>query len=198
MNKRELILNTMQELFKEGKAGTASVRDIAERAGIAKGGLYYYFSSKEEVMDALVEREYEDIIRNCAQLLENSNLDAINKFALLLHTYTGSYVDPSLDTYLHLPQNAALHQKSLAKILLSLSQLVTDILEQGMEEGTFVCCYPEEYAQILLSVFTFLLDPGIFPWTSEQRQQKLKALADILEKGLGTEPGSFSFIYESY
>lgn len=185
----------MQELFKEGKAGTASVRDIAERAGIAKGGLYYYFKSKEEVMDALVEREYEDIIRNCAQLLENSNLNAVNKLALLLHTYTGSYVDPSLDAYLHLPQNAALHQKSLAQILLSLSQLVTDILEQGIEEGTFECSYPEEYAQILLSVFAFLLDPGIFSWTSEQRQQKLKALADILEKGLGTEPGSFSFIY---
>ena len=64
MNKRELILDTMQELFKEGKAGTASVRDIAERAGIAKGGLYYYFKSKEEVMDALIEREYEDIIQN--------------------------------------------------------------------------------------------------------------------------------------
>ena len=198
MNKRELILDTMQELFKEGKAGTASVRDIAERAGIAKGGLYYYFKSKEEVMDALIEREYEDIIQNCAQLLENSNLNAINKFALLLHTYTTSYVDPSLDTYLHLPQNAALHQKSLAQILLSLSHLVTDILEQGIKEGTFVCNYPEEYAQILLSVFTFLLDPGIFSWTSEQRQQKLKALADILEKGLGTEPGSFSFLYQTH
>ena len=62
MNKRELILNTMQELFREGKAGTASVSDIAKRAGIAKGGLYYYFDSKEAVMDALVEREYENII----------------------------------------------------------------------------------------------------------------------------------------
>ena len=65
IDKRELILNTMQELFQEGKAGTASVSDIAKRAGIAKGGLYYYFASKEEVLDALVEREYENIIQNC-------------------------------------------------------------------------------------------------------------------------------------
>lgn len=46
----------------------------------------------------------------------------------------------------------------------------------------------------MLSVFTFLLDPGVFSWTSEQRQQKLEALADILEKGLGAEPGSFAFL----
>lgn len=123
-------------------------------------------------------------------------MNAISKFSLLLHTYTNSYVDPSLDTYLHLPENAALHQKSLAKILLSLSKLVTEILEQGIEEGTFVCDYPEEYAQVLLSVFTFLLDPGIFTWTAAQQQQKYKALADMLEKGLGTATGSFSFLYQ--
>lgn len=195
MDKRKLILDTMEELFKEGKAGTASVRDIAEKAGIAKGGLYYYFKSKEEVMDALVEREYEDIIQNCAKLLESSRLDALGKLALLLHTYTASYVDPSLDAYLHLPQNAALHQKSLSKILLSLSNLVTVILEQGINEGIFFCDYPEEYAQIMLSVFAFLLDPGIFSWTPEQKQRKMKALAEILEKGLGTASGSFAFMY---
>ncbi|MFM2489711.1 TetR/AcrR family transcriptional regulator [Enterococcus avium] len=41
----------MQELLYEGTAGTASVQDIAKKAGIAKGGLYYYFKSKEEVLE---------------------------------------------------------------------------------------------------------------------------------------------------
>ena len=46
-----------------------------------------------------------------------------------------------------------------------------------------------------MSVFTFLLDPGIFPWTTEQNVIKMKALADLLEKGLSAENGSFSFLY---
>lgn len=196
MNKRELILNTMQELFKEGKAGTASVSDIAKRAGIAKGGLYYYFKSKEEVMDALVEREYENIIENCRVLLDSSDLNATDKMALLLHTYTSSYVDPSLDEYLHLPQNAAIHQKSLAKILLSLSGLVSSIIEQGVNEGIYKCEYPEEYSHIVMSVFTFLMDPGIFNWTSEQKIRKLQALATMLEQSLQAKEGSFSFFYQ--
>ena len=196
MNKRELILNTMQELFREGKAGTASVSDIAKRAGIAKGGLYYYFDSKEKVMDALVEREYENIISNCKKKLDDSDLNATGKMALLLHTYTSSYVDPSLDEYLHLPQNAAIHQKSLAQILVSLSDLVTSILEQGVQEGIYQCEYPQEYSHIVLSVFTFLMDSGIFNWTIDQKTRELQALATMLELSLHAKEGSFSFFYQ--
>lgn len=195
MDKKEIILNAMRELFKEGKAGTASVSDIARKAGIAKGGLYYYFRSKEEVLDALVEQEYGNIIQSCNSLVEESNENAITKLALLLKSYRNSYVDPSLDEYLHMPQNAAIHQKSLAIILSSLSQVVSRIIKQGIEEGIFVCEYPQEYSEIFMSVFTFLLDPGIFPWTAEQNIMKMKALAELLEKGLCAPRGSFAFLY---
>jgi AcrR family transcriptional regulator len=195
MDKREIILNAMQELFKEGAGGTASVSDIAKKAGIAKGGLYYYFRSKEEVLDALVERQYEGIIKSCNTLIEQSELNAPDKLALLLKSYRSSYVDASLDKYLHIPQNAAIHQKSLAKILSSLSPVVSRIITQGIKEELFVCEYPQEYSEIIMSVFTFLLDPGIFPWTVEQNTLKLKALADLLEKGLSANKGSFSFLY---
>lgn len=197
MDKKEIILNALRELFKEGKAGTASVSDIAKKAGIAKGGMYYYFRSKEEVLDALVIREYEDIVQACNKLITQNKGNALQKLELLLQAYRSSYVDKSLDEYLHMPQNAAIHQKSLAQILSSLSQVISDILEQGIEEGIFSCEYPQEYAEILMSVFTFLLDPGIFPWVKEQYVMKLKALADMLEKGLCAPRGSFAFFYSN-
>ena len=197
MDKKKIILDALRDLFKEGKAGTASVSDIAKKAGIAKGGMYYYFRSKEEVLDALVTREYEDIIKSCDALIDQSEENAIMKLAFLLKSYRSSYVDASLDEYLHMPQNAAMHQKSLAKILSSLSQIISRIIKQGIEEGTFICDYPEEYSEIMMSVFTFLLDPGIFPWTGEQYAAKLKALADMLEKGLCAPKGSFDFLYRN-
>ena len=48
MSKRELILDALQELLYEGTAGTASVQDIATKAGIAKGGLYYITKVKRK------------------------------------------------------------------------------------------------------------------------------------------------------
>ncbi len=195
MDKKELILDALRELFKEGKAGTASVSDIAKKAGIAKGLMYYYFRSKEEVMDALVLREYEDIIAASGAIVEKSGKRAIDKLALLVKSYRSAYVDESLDEYLHMPKNAAIHQKSLAQILTSLSAVVTRIIEQGIAEGTFTCRYPGGYAEIVMSVMTFLLDPGIFPWSEEEYLTRLKALADMSEKWLGAPEGSFGFLY---
>lgn len=197
MDKRELILNTMQQLFEEGAAGAASVSDIAKRAGIAKGGLYYYFHSKEDVLDALVERQYAHILQDCAAAVGKSNANAAGRLAILMNIYRSAYVDPSVDVYLHMPQNAAIHQKSLAKILTDLSQLVAELIEQGVAEGVFACAFPQEYAEIFLSALTFLMDPGIFVWSPEQSYQKMKALACILEKGLSASAGTFAFLYQS-
>lgn len=198
MNKREKILDALQALFEEGHGGTASVSDIAKKAGIAKGGLYYYFRSKEDVLDALVDRQYSSIIEACRTLIDQSNGNALTKFAVLLESYYRFSVNTSLDKHLHLPQNAAIHQKSLSEILNALSPIVSSILVQGIKEGTFICDYPQEYAEIILSVFTFLLDPGLFSWNAEQRYKKLNALSNLLEKGLSTPKNSFSFLYKQF
>ncbi len=193
-DKKEIILDAMRVLFREGKAGTASVSDIAKKAGIAKGLMYYYFRSKEEVMDALVLREYEDIIRACDVAVEQSGANAPGKLALLFKIYRGSYVDESLDEYLHMPQNAAIHQKSLAQIVSALSKIIARIIGQGIEEGLFTCEYPQAFAEMIMSVFAFLLDPGLFPWNAKEYMEKLAALAEILEKGLCAPEGSFTFL----
>ncbi|EIV93828.1 TetR/AcrR family transcriptional regulator [Frankia sp. QA3] len=52
---RSRILAAAMSLFGEqGYAGT-SVRDISERLGVTKAALYYHFSSKETILDALLE-----------------------------------------------------------------------------------------------------------------------------------------------
>ncbi len=198
MDKRTLILDALQELLREGRAGTASVMDIAKKAGIAKGGMYYYFKDKEEALDALARRQYVNVIETCKQALAGSEGDAIAKLKFLLYTYRNAAVDAAVDQFLHQTQNAAIHQRSMADIVYGLSPLIAELFEQGNREKTFVCENPTAYAEILLSVLVFLLDPGIFAWTGEQVADKLKALAFFLEKGLCAKAGSFSFLYENW
>jgi AcrR family transcriptional regulator len=51
---RERIVAVAVELFAErGFAGT-SVRDISDALGVTKAALYYYFTSKDEILDAIV------------------------------------------------------------------------------------------------------------------------------------------------
>ena len=51
MEKKDLILDSMLELLAEKKGESCSVSEIA-KSGNSKGGMYYYFKSKEEVFDA--------------------------------------------------------------------------------------------------------------------------------------------------
>ena len=190
MDKRTLILDATLELMKEDKDDIVSVNDISKRAGIAKGGIYYYFKSKEEILDALVDRIYHDIIVNCNQVISNSNENALDKLNLLFHTYYSFSSASVIDTYLHAPNNAAVHQKSLAKILLELTPLLTAIIEAGINENLFDCDYPKEYAEIILSAFTFLLDPGIFKWSQEDRYIKIAAISSLIENSLNIKKGS--------
>ncbi|ACU75406.1 transcriptional regulator, TetR family [Catenulispora acidiphila DSM 44928] len=51
---RRRILDSATEVFAEHGYSGASMRDIAERLGITKAGLYYHFASKEELLDGLI------------------------------------------------------------------------------------------------------------------------------------------------
>ncbi|UZT81789.1 TetR/AcrR family transcriptional regulator [Caproicibacterium sp. BJN0003] len=195
MDKRNLILDAMLDLLEKEKGAACSVSDIAKRAGIGKGSIYYYFQSKDEIFDALVEREYGQVIQKCEELVHESRGDAILKLKLLFQSYRSSVSSPAVDAYLHQQQNAAIHQKSLAKILLSLSPIVADIIRQGVKERLFCCDKPQETAEIIVSVYCFLYDQGIFIWTPQQLKNKEIALADLLENGLSSAKGSFQFLY---
>ncbi|MDE1172965.1 MAG: helix-turn-helix domain containing protein [Parvibaculaceae bacterium] len=55
-DKRELILDAALELFRAHGFRRTSMEDIAEAAEIAKGTLYLYFRSKEELFTALSQK----------------------------------------------------------------------------------------------------------------------------------------------
>ena len=59
--KRPLILEAATKIFAEKGFAAVRVADIAERAGIGKGTVYEYFSSKEELLFAVFEWMNEEI-----------------------------------------------------------------------------------------------------------------------------------------
>ena len=66
--KRDIILDAMQELMNGSSAQAISVSDIAQKAGIGKGSIYYYFSSKNDIIEAVIERSYSRAIEKARAL----------------------------------------------------------------------------------------------------------------------------------
>ena len=78
-NKRELILDAMQELMSASCVSSISVQEIAQKAGIGKGSIYYYFSSKTEIIEAVIERSYSRVLDEGRVLAASQDMDVFEK-----------------------------------------------------------------------------------------------------------------------
>ncbi len=68
--KRALILETALEIFATYGYHGASISMISQHAGIAKGLLYNYFESKEELLKAVVSDRFKDFLDIYSPLLD--------------------------------------------------------------------------------------------------------------------------------
>ncbi|HSB10194.1 MAG TPA: TetR family transcriptional regulator [Blastocatellia bacterium] len=68
---RAAILETALETFREQGYERTTMRAIAERAGVALGNAYYYFHSKEHLIQAFYGRTHQEHLDACAALLKN-------------------------------------------------------------------------------------------------------------------------------
>lgn len=73
MRSREKILTAAMEAFAREGFQNVSVSRIASQAGVAKGLLYNYFSSKEDMLMAIIEQIMQDMFGSMAAIAEESD-----------------------------------------------------------------------------------------------------------------------------
>lgn len=61
MDNRELILKTAKSLFYERGYDGVGVQEIAEKSGVTKPTLYYYFGSKKGLLEQLLSRNFQKL-----------------------------------------------------------------------------------------------------------------------------------------
>ena len=81
--KYDLILDALQQLLRERSVQTISVSDIAQAAGIGKGSIYYYFPSKDAIVEALVQRNYEAPLKTAKSLSARQDIPPFTRMAMI-------------------------------------------------------------------------------------------------------------------
>lgn len=105
---RQKIIDTAWELFYENGYENTTVNDIIRKVGTSKGGFYYYFKAKEDLLNSLYsvfDREYEKFYENMDQ-----NQDSLMKLKQLSQ-YVSYFIEGNVSAELL----AALYQSQLAK-----------------------------------------------------------------------------------
>jgi len=197
--RRNEILDTSEILFATKGYVKTTVNDILEVIGIAKGTFYYYFQSKEEVMNEIVMRFIGIGVESAKAIASDANLKATEKiFQIISPQNQDTTQKEHILDELHQVNNAEMHQKSLVETILQLTPIITEVVEQGIKEGSFKTPYPKEVVEFLLISSQFLFDAGLFRWKPQEIIQKSKVFAYIAETMLEADKGSFSYIPRLY
>ncbi|MDZ4074851.1 MAG: TetR/AcrR family transcriptional regulator [Hylemonella sp.] len=135
-----ILLAARDEFAQYGLAG-ARVDRIAERAGLNKRLIYYYFTSKDELFLAVLEAAYADI-RAAEQQLHLTDMPPPQAIRRLTEFTWNYYLEhPEFLTLLNsenLEQGRHLEHSSRArKTNLPLIETLAEILERGRRDGVF-------------------------------------------------------------
>ncbi len=198
-DKRKQIFDALEELMSNVPFKEISVDLIAQKANIGKGSIYYYFESKDEILESLIERSYRRAIREYLDNIQHEQT-ALGRIKQLFKSVIKKDFDDSrknLIITLHLNDDVVLHNKLKAFAVQELSPILTVLLEQGIQDGSIEMDYPRESAEIIVSVLTVFLDNTSSPQDISSIKKKLKIFANVLETCLKTQKGSFDFLFDT-
>lgn len=196
--KYDKILDALQQLLKDKKIQNISVSEIARAAEMGKGSIYYYFPSKEAILNALIERSYEQPIQTAKTLARQTEIPPFTRMAMIFQACrnaSASFLDQSKssgDTSME--EHAFLSQKYSRHIITELKPDLTTIIEQGIERGDINFGHPDALAEIVLIVLVVKLSNALVPSQPEEIEKTLKGLTSLLEKGTGVPPGSLEYL----
>lgn len=196
--KYEQILDALQFLLESKDIQTISVNEIAQTAGIGKGSIYYYFPSKDAILEALIERNYKKPIETAQSLAKQKNVSPFTRMAMIFQACRNSSAEflrqNTETTENRLQDTLLLHQKYLNHLVTELKPALTAIIEQGIETGDIHFDHPAALAEIVLIVLAVKSDTTLIPSSSEEIEETILGLISLLEKGTGNPAGSLNFL----
>lgn len=139
--KYDRILDALQELLENQKLQTISVSEIAETAGIGKGSIYYYFPSKDAILEALVERNYEKPLQTAKLLADRREISPFIRMAMIFEACRSSsseFIKSENTARSGTQEKSFLHQKYVNHIITELKPALAEIIRQGIQQGTFI------------------------------------------------------------
>jgi len=133
--RREQILEAARAAFVETGFVPTRMEDIARRAGLSKGGVYFHFSSKQELFDALVQQEYDASIGMLEQVGRDDGPVA-QKLETLARFYLGRLGDNSVSSRFFVVMNAvAIRDPQVRSRLQSMHETFVGAIEAVIKEG---------------------------------------------------------------
>lgn len=190
--RREEILDAAEKLFAAKGFDNTSTGDILDAVGIARGTLYYHFKSKEDILDGVIQRITGRLMQEAGQIVRQKELPVLERLTkAIMSLNVESKIGYEIMEQVHRPQNALMHQKMQTTLLAGINPILTELVEEGIQQGLFHTQYPESAVEMTIlyanTAFDELNMDGLSPW---QRERKIAGFIYNAERLMGMAEGS--------
>ena len=184
------ILDVSQRLFSTKGFEETSIADILNEIGIAKGTLYYHFRSKEEILDAIIERMIAEQVSKAKMIANYKSVPAVMRVvnAIMSFSVEGENEGFVLEQ-IHKPQNALMHKKIQDRLMQAVVPIITEIVTDGIKEGVFETDYPREAVELVLLYASEAFNDDV-PLTDPDKMKKISGFVYNTERIFGAKEGS--------
>lgn len=141
MDKKTSILEAAIKLFSTKGYDAASVRDIAELAGVNLAMISYYFGSKEKLMESLFHEKMDASKIKIETILKDTSLTPFEKVERMLSDYVSKVV-ANQSFYKIMLYEQVLKQnpvilKLIKELKLNYAFLTSELIKEGQRSGDF-------------------------------------------------------------
>lgn len=181
--KREKLIELSLDLFTRKGYENTTITEIMQAAQLSKGGMYHYFSSKEEILDAVIEYGLQREITRIKESL--SKLPTEEKLIFFIKDNDFSVFTQKLLHYKDNSYNSLVAYRIREKNISLCTPIISNIFEEGISAGIYDSQYPDAMAEIFMLLMKAVSEKHYLPATNSKRQQeRLEASMQMFQKSL--------------
>lgn len=186
--RKEEIIEAARQLFVEKGFASTKVSDIVKRIKVSQGVFYYYFDSKDAIVDEIIDGYIRQVLKSAGVFLHSEESNPLTKIELMMKAQFG--VNRALNSNIHTIKGVDIHERIIGRLVREYVPLLAEALGGVAREEN------EYRLEIFVSAGNLLFDPGIFQWSKEERDKRIDFYIDFMEKSFNLEKGSFFFFRE--
>ncbi len=187
--RKKMLLRIAYDMFLTRGYENTSVDEIIEKAQIAKGTYYYYFQSKEQMLEEVIDMMIDNETEMAEQIIQR-DIPVPQKIVGILTSMKPTEAEQPIKNTLFKQENVLMHYKVRKKLIDTITPLLSEVIKEGVNEGIFKCDNIPERVKMLLILSDGTFNEGTF------NQRDISVFIDMTEKLLGAEKGMMSFIYD--
>ncbi len=208
--RKEAFVEAAQRLLQTKGYEAMSIQDLLEELGASRGAFYHYFDSKQALLEAVVDRITDAALASAAPVIDDASLSASDKLTRVFSdigrwkTERRALVLSLMEVWMS-DENAIFREKIRQRLTTRLVPLLTQIVQQGVAEGTFTSRSAQDTAMVLVMLIEGFQNRALELFiarqankvTYEDAERYFASYLDAFERILGASPGSVRLIDET-